>query len=414
MKIKHLLCLLFAAAVITNLNICPHAEIKGDMFKHHYISRDLPGDVRWGYGTPALVDFDKDGDLDYAVSVRDGNVYWFEYRGPEDWVRHILGTLPGGCLGSASMDVDKDGWTDLIIGGVWFRNPGNPGEREFERYVYDSSVDKYNAVHDIVTADVDGDGAIDIITTGEREGCHWYAIPANPARDVDWKKTLITMSVLITNDQIHSGFFPGGIGDLDGDHDLDVVLPDRWYENKNSGAEWIKHFLPFGKRGLYGISARSIIVDIDKDGDNDIVITDTDQDGSMIAILENIRTQWPYFIRHHLLLKAPGIRGSFHSLQVADFDDYGDLDIMTAEQEDPDIFPTGANPRCYIFENLDGTGKNFEERVIFDIRLGFHDILVGDVDGDGDLDFCSKIWNRWPGNANGGLEHADFYENVSK
>ena len=87
---------------------------------------------------------------------------------------------------------------------------------------------------------------------------------------------------------------------------------------------------------------------------------------------------------------------------------------LTAEQEDPDKFPTGANPRCYIFENMDGTGKNFEERVIIDNGLGFHDILIGDVDGDGDLDFCSKIWNRWPGNANGGREHLDFYENVSK
>ena len=64
--------------------------------------------------------------------------------------------------------------------------------------MYDSSVDKYNAVHDIVTADINGDGAIDIVTTGEREGCHWYGIPSNPARDIDWKKTLITMSVLNT------------------------------------------------------------------------------------------------------------------------------------------------------------------------------------------------------------------------
>ena len=390
------------------------AQVKAGMFKHHSIATDLPGEVKWGYGTPALVDFDKDGDLDFAVSIRDGDIYWFEYRGPEDWVRHIFGTLPGGCLGSVSMDVDKDGWIDLVIGGVWYRNTGNPRAERFIRYTYDAAVDKYNAVHDIVTADIDGDGNMDVISTGEQEGCYWYSLPPNPARDVDWKKTEITMSVLVSQDRMHSGFFPGGVGDLDADGDPDVVLPDRWYENRNAGKEWIKHFLPFGKRGLYGISSRSVIIDMDKDGDNDIVMTDTDQDGCMIAILASNGAKPPVFSRHHLLLKAPGIRGSFHSLQVADFDNDGDQDIMTGEQEDPDIFPIGATPRCYIFENTDGTGKNFEERVIVDNRLGFHDILIGDVDGDGDIDFCSKIWNRWLENANGGLEHVDYYENMLK
>ncbi len=414
MKMRFCTALLLPIIAILTIHLALRAQTKEGMFRHHYISRDLPGDAKWGYGNPALADFDKDGDLDFTVSIRDGNIYWFEYRGPEDWVQHILGTLPGGCLGSVSMDVDRDGWMDLVIGGVWFRNTGNPRVKRFERFVYDSSVDKYNAVHDIVAADIDGDGKNDIVTMGEREGCNWYSIPDNPARDADWQKAEITMSVLVSQDQIHAGFFPGGVGDLDGDGDADVVLPDRWYQNKNAGREWVKHFLPFGKRGLYGISSRSVIIDIDNDGDNDIVMTDTDQDGSMVAVLESNGKTPPYFTRRHLLLKAPGIRGSLHSLQVADFDNDGDMDILTGEQEDPDIFPIGATPRCYIFENVDGTGKKFEERVIVDSRLGFHDILIGDVDGDGDIDFCSKIWNRWLENANGGLEHVDYYENLHK
>lgn len=38
-----------------------------DMFTHHFTTRDMPGDSGWGYGTPALADFDSDGDLDFAL-----------------------------------------------------------------------------------------------------------------------------------------------------------------------------------------------------------------------------------------------------------------------------------------------------------------------------------------------------------
>jgi len=43
---------------------------------------------------------------------------------------------------------------------------------------------------------------------------------------------------------------------------------------------------------------------------------------------------------------------------------------------------------------VDAKAKKFTEHVIFDGRLGVHDVCIGDVDG--------------------GLEHADFFENLSK
>lgn len=49
--------------------------------------------------------------------------------------------------------------------------------------------------------------------------------------------------------------------------------------------------------------------------------------------------------------------------------------------------------------------------VIYDNKLGGHDALVGDVDGDGDLDIYSKIWRIWSGSVNNGKEHGDFFEN---
>lgn len=72
----------------------------------------------------------------------------------------------------------------------------------------------------------------------------------------------------------------------------------------------------------------------------------------------------------------------------------------------------GAGPRWFIWENEGGDPPTFTERVIFNGRLGGHDALAADVDGDGDLDILSKIWNVWSENANGGSEHVDVLENT--
>ena len=380
------------------------------LFRHHFIATDIPmaPQTQWGFGTPVLADFDRDGDLDFAVSVRDQKMFWYENRGADNWVRHEAGEMPVGQLGAAAFDVDHDGWTDIVIGGYWFRNLGADGDGHFRRYQYDPAIAA--EVHDVVVADVDGDGRPEVVMGGENYGCAWYKIPARPTVNAPWPKHIVTLAMLKQKDHIHSGPYPGGVKDLDGDGDADIVLTDRWMENRGGGTDWVEHKLPFGKSGPYGLSSRAWIVDMNRDGHNDIVMTDSDQEESRAAWLENDGKSPPAFKVHWLPDSVPGVRGSFHSLAVADFDGDGDLDVLTAEQED--LLPKGSQPRWFLWENVDGRGAHFVEHVIFDGRLGGHDIIVGDIDGDGDLDVVSKIWKRWPGNANGGRFHADWFENL--
>jgi hypothetical protein len=101
--------------------------------------------------------------------------------------------------------------------------------------------------------------------------------------------------------------------------------------------------------------------------------------------------------------------GSLHALAVADFNGDGKPDIVAAEQEE--LLPPGReNPRWVIWENLDG--NRFVEHIVLDVKLGGHELQAGDVDGDGDVDICSKAWGPSPWNGNDGKMHVDFLENL--
>ncbi len=412
---RHTLVLLLSAVTLAAQQANVAGNISAGLFRHHYITTDIhqtkPSSCC--YGTPVLADFDKDGDLDYAFSTRGEGLYWFENKGSNNWQQRVAAQTGLSQLGAAGMDVDRDGWPDIVVGGLWFRNPRTPSRTPFVPYTFDSTVK--GEIHDVVAADVDGDGVDDIVLYGENFGCYWYRVPPHPEQTSNWPRVLITLAGLNKGpSRIHSGIAPHGVADLDGDGDADIALPDRWLENRERGTQWIEHKLPFGKIGPYGLSSRAWIADINRDGHADIVIADSDQKACRIAWLKSDGAKPPSFLPQPLPLTAAGTRGSFHSLAVADFDGDGDLDILTAEQEDPTIAPQGASPRWYIWENIDGKGRDFRERVIYDGRLGGHDVIIGDIDGDGDLDFASKIWRRSAESANNGRFHADWFENLLK
>jgi hypothetical protein len=104
-------------------------------FRHHFINTDLPlfnnGD--WGdYGQAILVDLDNNGKLDFVCGrgrIPGDTLFWFENTGdPDKWIKHIVGHEQWTDVGAAALDVDGDGFKDIICSGVWFKNPGNPRE----------------------------------------------------------------------------------------------------------------------------------------------------------------------------------------------------------------------------------------------------------------------------------------------
>lgn len=379
-------------------------------FAHHSIPADLPVYNGYGdYGQTALVDIDRDGKLDFvlgrgATQERRSILYWFRYTAPDQWEQHVLGYDSISDVGACALDVDGDGWPDLVTGGAWYRNPRNPRQQPFERHVFDPDGRK---AHDVLAADLDGDGKPEILTLrGNRtpkeckDGLVWYKIPANPAQS--WEKHVI-------GEGIHGAITPLGVADLDGDGDLDIVRGDTWFENANGKAtQWLAHsVIPFGRSGPYGVCVRTWIGDLDGDGKSVIVMAEADIPDCKAAIFRKLDTKGLAWSKQEL---PQSFRyGSLHSLAVADFNGDGRLDILVNEQEE--LLPDGRkNPRWVIWENQGN--RAFVERIILDAKLGGHELQAGDICGTGRIDIVSKIWGPQPWNAAGGKMHADFLENL--
>lgn len=363
-------------------------------FQHHYVDRNLDGE---SWGQTALADVDHDGDLDFITGQRSGPIVWYEYQ-EKNWVRHLLGNDSPSDVGGVAMDVNRDGWADFVTGGAWYEHPGKEPIGPFKRHVFDASL---ASVHDIRVGDLDGDGKDDIVTMSDKNDLRWYKIPTDPHGN--WQKTFISESV-------HSGI---SVGDMDGDGDLDIARSNIWLENDGNGKNWTSHRMTEPIWGSDAVpwqrnATQTWIADMNGDNRPDVVVTDGESRGARAAWLEAPLQKSGAWKIHYLPKGDDNARGAYHSLHVADFDQDGFLDVFTVEME----WVGGESPpRWFIWKGLDGKGQ-FEERVILGANLGGHEAAVGDVDGDGDLDICSKLWRAVPDNANGGRNHVDFMENL--
>ena len=385
----------------------PSREMK---WTHFTVTEALPGSA-WGTGGIPLADFDGDGDLDLMVSRREPKTaYWFERKDDSTWVRHTMGEAEGlaNALGAAALDINGDRRPDVVSNQVWFENPGSlvkHPENGWPAYPF------AGGGHDIIAADLNGDKWLDIITY-HGTVVSWFNPPAA------MKQTDIGQG-----EENHGGIAPRGAGDLDGDRDLDIVIPRYWFENPGKkGGPWPRHEWPHlaVEKASYGTSMRVWIADINRDGRNDIVYSDCDTGLSHVYWVENLGkgARWE---RHPLPdpTTAPGDvpgTGSFHSLGVADFDSDGDLDIFAGEQEDPDTYmessgklpmkPRGLKERGVIWLSSGGKQPTFTPVVIQVDNPGWHDAQLGDVDADGDIDIVTKVWNK-----DGAAYHVDYWRN---
>jgi hypothetical protein len=371
-----------------SLLCCSAAEVR---WKHlSTATGDLPLPGLSTEQTGALVaDLDKDGTNDFVISFRKTApaLVWYR-RLPTGWQRSVIDTnFLTVEAGGVAFDIDGDGALDLIFGGDWQSNElwwwENPYPKFSPAVPWKRHTIKRGGAtqhHDQAIADFLGAGKPQLAFWNQGAKKIFLAqIPPHP-RDVEsWNITEIFSGEAGASGQQFR--YPEGMAvcDIDGDGTPDLLAGNCWFKFRGD-----KKFEPIRIGTIGGRIAAGKF----KPGKYpQVVIAPGDGTGPLRwyeCVGDPQKTaDW----LGHDLLDRPMLHG--HSLQVADIDRDGHLDIFAAEMAKWNNGPATDNPSAtaWIFY---GDGRGNFRATVFSTGTDFHEARVADLNGDGRLDILSK------------------------
>ena len=328
-------------------------------------------------------DIDGDGDIDVVgTSGGEGTdtdrIDWFENDGSQSFTKRTIDSTYGNAWGVYVKDLDYDGDLDVLSSAsgaddvTWWENDGSPSDGGWTEHTIEGNFDGARHVY---AEDVDSDGDIDVLAVANiGDDITWWENTANFVLNPTWTSRDINTAA--------NGAEAVHVGDIDGDGDLDVVAAlyndnqVAWYENDGTPSDggWTHHIVKdYSGNGIEDL----FVADIDDDGDLDIISAD----GSGDKILYHINDGTPGngAWTTNTVISGSDADGAM-SVHVADIDSDGDLDIVAA------LFMTS---HVVWIEN-DGSPNNggwtSHDVVSSSSSKESYDVTVADIDGDGDLD----------------------------
>jgi len=336
---------------------------------------DTDGDTDSDADTDTDADTDVDTDADTDADTDSGTGDCID----GEWSEHLIeGELAGAnCVVAA--DIDGDGDLDVVGSGynplaevgylIWWENTDGSGTSWTEH-----NVDSVRDAASITTADVDGDDDLDII--GGYDGTnHFY---------VAWWENLDGLGGSWTDHTVDYWMFEIAnaifTADIDGDDDQDLVTlawyygDVIWYQNTDgSGTSWSPHTVDGSYNSAYGGDAA------DMDGDGDLDIIGSQYNDGDVTWWENVNGSGSEWTEHTV---DGGYEASLYTVYAADIDGDGDPDLAGAAHNPWD------EEAGYVtwWENTDGSGTAWTEHGVVEDFVGAISVYVADVDGDEDLD----------------------------
>ncbi len=348
-------------------------------------------------------------------------------NGPEGrpritFLAHRLGTDHAEAV--TTLDMNGDGFDDLLSGAYWYENPGAHGG-EWKRHQYRTVGIHEEFVSDCGewTIDVNHDGAPDVVTTGWiTNGLWWYENPKKPG--VMWQKHLIADSYdteggvmadingdgkpdVAVAHYNHSGIlwadFSGaqpkvhhvggreqdghgiGVADIDGDGKADILTPYGWFQNVDADHDkWIWH----ADWNLGDAGFPILGYDVNKDGKLDLIYGQGH--GYGLYWLEQTGTA------AHRVWTRHTIDESFsqsHALKLVDLDGDGQPELVTGKRYRGH---SGGDPGsydpvviyAYRIDRKTGTFTRTAISVNGTAGIGTQ-IVAEDLDHDGDIDLAT-------------------------
>ncbi len=302
------------------------------------------------------------------------------------WKRHSIDNSLSGADGVRLADVNNDGLLDIATG--WEESGEtrvylHPGFGLVKKQWPSVIVGLAPSVEDAVFADLDNDGAIDVISSTEGKSRKIYVHWAPPEKD-DYLNASKWQTEIMPSSQINFQWMFAVPSQIDGLNGLDIIAGPKgsdsqlgWFQapdNPRNLAGWKWHPVSRAKWTMSLFNR-----DMDHDGDLDIVISDR-KPGTTNGVrwlenpneLNDQKKQW----KNHFI----GGKGSeVMFMDIADLDGDGLDDVIVTEY---------TNQQIIYMKRLDQSGLKWKQFLIEipEITGRAKAVKVGDINGDGNPD----------------------------
>ena len=320
-------------------------------------------------------DLDGDGDIDVVSSSFDGLTWYENIDGLGTFsTPNVISPPLGQVFGTTVSDLDGDGDNDLTATSFdedevyWFENLDGQGTFSSPKLISDQFVGPI----DIITVDLDGDTDLDIVVNSDIDDV------------LSWFENLDGQGSFGSQQIITTGFTNGRsvvAGDLDGDGDLDLVSSNSggstiiWFENLDGQGNFNTGFIIAG--AAPGVAEISLA---DLDGDNDLDVVAATNSLDRVAWHENLDGLGNFGSQQIISEDIEVVL----SIDTVDIDNDGDIDVLAVGAQ---TFDGGVA----WFENLDGQGNFGVIQFIDQPTPSARSVHATDLDGDGDQDVIVPI-----------------------